>query len=151
GGGVRRPAVTSYYDRPIVKSPVWAPEIAWYFFAGGLAGASASLALAARLAGNEPLRRSASLVSAAALSVCPRLLIDDLGRPERFLHMLRVMRPTSPMSVGIWILTPFGASAPTAAVLDRTGRLPIVQRAAEVTAGLLGPAMATYTAVLVGT
>ena len=57
--------VDSYYGRPIVKAPVWEPEIAWYFFAGGLAGGSASLALAARLAGNEPLRRSASLVAAA--------------------------------------------------------------------------------------
>jgi formate-dependent nitrite reductase membrane component NrfD len=143
--------VESYYGRPIVKPPVWEPTIAWYFFAGGLAGGSASLALAARVAGNEPLRRSASLVAAAATAVCPPLLISDLGRPERFHHMLRVLRPTSPMSVGTWILTPFGAAATTAALLDRTGRLRGLQRAAETVAGALGPAMSTYTAVLVGT
>jgi hypothetical protein len=143
--------VGSYYGRPIVKPPVWEPEIAWYFFAGGLAGGSASLALAARLAGNEPLRRSASTVAAVAAAVCPPLLIKDLGRPERFLNMLRVLRPTSPMSVGTWILTPFGAMATSSAVLDRAGRLPLLQRTAEVAAGALGPAMSTYTAVLVST
>ena len=82
--------VQSYYGRPIVKPPVWAAEVAWYLFAGGLAGGSATLALAARLAGNEPLRRSASLVAGAAASACAPLLITDLGRPERFLNMLRV-------------------------------------------------------------
>jgi formate-dependent nitrite reductase membrane component NrfD len=145
------PGVSSYYGRPIVKPPVWEPAVAWYLFAGGLAGASASLALAARLAGNEPLRRSASLVSGAAASTCAPLLISDLGRPERFLHMLRVLRPTSPMSVGTWIVAAFGPNAGTAVLLDRTGRLPLVQRAAETVAGALGTAMSTYTAVLVST
>jgi formate-dependent nitrite reductase membrane component NrfD len=143
--------VKSYYGRPIVKPPVWEPLIAWYIFTGGLAGASASLALAARLAGNEPLRRSASLVSAAATAVCPPLLITDLGRPERFLNMLRVFKPTSPMSVGTWILTAFGTAATSAGALDRVGRFPYLQRTAEGVAGALGPAMSTYTAVLVST
>ena len=37
------------------------------------------------------------------------LLIVDLGRPMRFLHMLRVFKPTSPLSVGSYILSPFSA------------------------------------------
>src|SRR5438105_301004 len=92
---VRRPAVTAphtegYYGRPIVKPPVWKQEIGWYLFTGGLAGASSTLALGARMAGNERLARSSTLLATAGLMVSPALLVKDLGRPERFLNMLRV-------------------------------------------------------------
>ena len=40
--------IRTYYDQPVIRRPVWTWEIPWYFFAGGLAGASAPLALAAR-------------------------------------------------------------------------------------------------------
>ena len=45
----------SYYGRPILKEPVWQPEIPCYFFTGGLAGASSILHVAAKLAGNVTL------------------------------------------------------------------------------------------------
>jgi formate-dependent nitrite reductase membrane component NrfD len=140
--------VRSYHGRPVLKAPVWTWEIPWYFFAGGLAGASAVLAAAARLAGNEPLARAARRAGLAGTAVSPFLLISDLGRPERFHHMLRVFKPTSPMSVGTWVLTGFGPSAAGSAVLAELGWFPRLQRTAEVTAGALGPVMATYTAVL---
>ena len=127
-------------------------EIAWYFFAGGLAGAL-GLAGPGGRAWPATSRCAArpSLVAGGRGRVCPPLLISDLGRPERFLNMLRVFRPTSPMSVGTWILAPFGAAATTAAAA-RPGRAGcrLLQRAAEGVAGVLGPAMSTYTAVLVG-
>jgi formate-dependent nitrite reductase membrane component NrfD len=139
----------SYYGRPYLKTPVWKPEVAGYFWVGGLAGASATLALAARLAGNRRLHRSALGAALAGSVISPALLIEDLGRPERFLNMLRVFKPTSPMSVGSWVLAGFGTATGGAAVSEFTGLLRPLGRLAEVVAAALGPALATYTGVLV--
>ncbi len=139
----------SYYGQPIIKEPVWTWEIPFYFFTGGLAGASAGLALGASLGGNEKLARVARLAALAGATASPVLLIMDLGRPERFYNMLRVFKPTSPMSVGTWILSAFGPAAGVAAMSDLLGIFPKTGRAAEVVAAALGPALATYTAVLV--
>jgi formate-dependent nitrite reductase membrane component NrfD len=141
--------VRSYYGRAVLKEPVWTWEIPWYFFAGGLAGASSGLAVAARLAGNDELARRALLAALGGASVSPPLLIMDLGRPGRFYNMLRVVKPTSPMNVGTWILTAFGSSAGLAALSDVLGVFPRLGRFSEWSAALLGPALATYTAVLV--
>jgi hypothetical protein len=139
----------SYYGRPVLKQPVWKPYIAWYFFTGGLAGASSTLALAAGLVGNRRLARSSLLASFAGIAVSGPLLVVDLGRPARFANMLRVAKPTSPMSVGSWLLAAFGPASAVAAASDLTGRLPRLGRASTLLAGALGPAVATYTAVLV--
>jgi hypothetical protein len=139
----------SYYGRPIIKEPVWTWEVPWYFFAGGVAGASASLGLAARLAGNDRLARSAWAVAGVGGTAGVPLLVSDLGRPERFLYMLRMFKVTSPLSVGSWILAAMGPAAAGAVVSDRLGIFPRLGRAAEVVAGLLGPGLATYTAALV--
>ena len=141
--------VRSYYGRPVLKEPTWTWEIPAYLFAGGLAGASADLALVARLSGNDALARSALLAALAGVSVSPPLLISDLGRPARFLNMLRVFKPTSPMSVGTWILSSFGPAAGLAAVSEVFGIFPRLGRVAEGVAALLGPGLSTYTAVLV--
>ncbi len=98
----------SYYDIPILKRPVWTPEIAYYFFLGGLSGGSYMLArVAERLGGQRyrSLTRAGTAVATAALLPCPILLIVDLGDPRRFHHMLRVFKPRSPMSLGSWVLT----------------------------------------------
>jgi len=97
----------SYYGRPVLKEPVWKWEVPAYLFTGGLSGASSVLSFAAALFGNRKLSRTALYVGAAADAVSGPLLISDLGRPERFHHMLRVAKPTSPMSVGTWLLTAF--------------------------------------------
>jgi Polysulphide reductase, NrfD len=141
-------APASYYGRPVLKAPVWSEEIPWYFFAGGMAGASAPLALAASLAHNRPLARAASAVALAGVAVSPPLLISDLGRPERFLNMLRVFKPTSPMNMGTWILTAFGPAAALGAGREMLGLLPRAGRAGQVGAAVLGPVLSTYTAVL---
>ena len=138
-----------YYGRPILKPHVWKPVIAAYFAVGGLAGASSVLAAAADLAGNRRLARTASLTSAAAFAACPPLLIYDLGRPERFVNMLRVLKPTSPMSVGTWTLAAASAAQVTAAAARSPGRSRGSGRAAQLVAAALGPVMATYTGVLV--
>ncbi|WP_298444843.1 NrfD/PsrC family molybdoenzyme membrane anchor subunit [Gordonia sp. (in: high G+C Gram-positive bacteria)] len=151
----------SYYDRPIVKPPPWENPIGAYLFLGGLAGASAMLAAGAELTGNEVLRRNSRLSALGAVSLGAVALVIDLGRPERFLNMLRTLKLSSPMSVGSWILSGFSAFAGVAAVaeVDRMTqrRLPLgplrsllnfVERPAGVAAGLFGPPLAAYTAVL---
>jgi formate-dependent nitrite reductase membrane component NrfD len=139
----------SYYGRPIVKEPTWTWEIPAYFFTGGLAGASAVLSSAARVSGNETLARRALYIGAAADLVSPLLLISDLGRPERFHHMLRVVKVTSPMNLGSWILLVNGGATTTAAALQLLGKWKPLRVAASVLAALAGPPLATYTGVLV--
>jgi formate-dependent nitrite reductase membrane component NrfD len=138
----------SYYGRPVLKEPVWKPEIPFYLFVGGLGGASAVLSLAARAAGYRRLARRTLFVGAGADAVSPVLLVSDLGRPERFLNMLRVFKLTSPMSVGSWVLALSGTASGAAAACELAGRLPRMMLAAETTAAALGPALSTYTALL---
>ena len=139
----------SYYGRPVIKEPVWLPEIPVYFFFGGLAGASSVLHAGARLAGNDRLARTSLFIGAAGDLAGPPLLIADLGRPERFLNMFRVFKVTSPMSVGSWVLLVSSGASSTAAALELLGRMPRVKSAAEAVAAFFGPALATYTGTLV--
>jgi formate-dependent nitrite reductase membrane component NrfD len=139
----------SYYGRPIVKQPTWTWEIPTYFFTGGLAGASAVLSSAAKITGNEKLSRTALYVGAAADMVSPLLLISDLGRPERFHHMLRVVKPTSPMNLGSWVLLVSGGASTTAALLQLLDKWKPVRLAASIVAAVAGPPLATYTGVLI--
>jgi Polysulfide reductase len=139
----------SYYGRPVIKEPTWTWEIPLYLFAGGLGGASAVLSLASRVAGNERLAKTTLYVSAASDVVSAPLLISDLGRPERFHHMLRVFKPTSPMSVGSWVLFVSGGASSTAALLELLGWLKPVKYAAEAVCAFFGPPLSTYTGALV--
>jgi formate-dependent nitrite reductase membrane component NrfD len=141
--------VSSYYGRPIVKEPTWTPEVPWYFFTGGIAGASALLHGFARLTGNERLARTSLFVGAAADVVSPMLLISDLGRPERFLNMLRVFKVTSPMSVGSWILFFSGGASNTAAALELLGIAKPVKLLAEGVSFAAGGPLSTYTGTLI--
>jgi hypothetical protein len=141
--------IRSYHGQPVLKEPIWTWEIPCYFFTGGLAGASAGLAYGAGLRGNQVLARRAWDAAATGVLLSPALLISDLGRPERFLHMLRMFKVTSPMSVGTWILSASGATTTLAALNQRTGRFPRLARAARPAAALLGLPLATYTGALV--
>ncbi len=146
---VPEPEFESYYGRQIIKTPTWkTPDVPLYLFLGGLAGGSALLAegAAARgLPGLERVTRGATAAGAAAGTVA---LVHDLGRPERFLYMLRVFKPTSPLSVGSFILAPFGGLSSVALASHLTGRLPRLGRAAGLGAAVFGPPLATYTAAL---
>lgn len=140
---------TSYYGRPVIKAPVWHPEIGVYFFVGGMAGASTLLAAAARREGNDVLADRALFIALAGVTASPLLLIKDLGVPMRFHHMLRVFKVTSPMSLGTWLLNGAGVSTGVAAGCRVLGILPRLQRTAETAAALLGPGVSTYTSVLI--
>jgi formate-dependent nitrite reductase membrane component NrfD len=146
---VPRAEFRSYYGRPVLKEPVWrAPDVPGYLFLGGLAGASSLLAAFAQLAGDRELSRAAKVGAAGAIGLSAVALVHDLGRPERFLNMLRVVKVTSPMSVGSWLLAAYGPAAGAAAVCAVTGRLPKAGAAATIGAAALGPGVATYTAAL---
>ena len=144
------PTFRSYYGRPILHEPVWrSPEIPGYLYLGGLAGASSVIALGAGLTRRPHLARSGKLAAAAGVGLSLLALVHDLGRPGRFLNMLRVLKPTSPMSVGSWLLAGYAPMAAAAAGSELTGLAPVVGNAATVGAALLGPAVASYTGALV--
>lgn len=138
-----QPRASTYYDLPIVKPAPWKWYVPAYFYAGGVAGAAASLAAALEVAGREQaLARRLHWIAAGGEVLGGALLIADLGRPARFHHMLRVVRPTSPMNVGTWILSASGATSAIALVWPG--------RAAGVASGITGALLTTYTGVLIG-
>ena len=150
---------TSYYGRPVVKASPWENDIPAYFFLGGLAAGSSLLAAGADLRDLPKLRRSARIAALAAGAAGSAALIHDLGRPARFLNMLRTAKPTSPMSLGTWVLAVFGPAASLAGAAEIAAmlpvRVPIASRLLEIgarPAGLFAaafaPALASYTGVL---
>jgi formate-dependent nitrite reductase membrane component NrfD len=146
----------TYYGLPVLKEPVWKWFIPAYFFTGGLAGACGVLGAAAQAAGGrgtDDLVRRCRLAATAGIGASAALLIADLGRPARFLYMLRVFRPTSPMNMGTWIVSGFGAAAGLAAVPAVWPRTPRALRrtadAAGYAAGALGLPLVGYTGVLI--
>ncbi|WP_157592505.1 polysulfide reductase NrfD [Solirubrobacter soli] len=145
-----RPELVPAQERPIIKPPVWTPEIPLYFYVGGLAGGSAGFGLLSGLRGEDAIARRAWGLALAGSAVSPALLISDLGVPSRFLNMLRMVKVTSPMSIGSWVLAGFGtATAPAALHAFTRGRLGAFGTAAQVTSGLLGLPLSAYTAALI--
>lgn len=147
-----------YYGVPLLKEPQWKPEVPVYFFVGGAAGAAAVIANMASWPGDDrELVRSARWIAAGGGALSSALLIKDLGMPSRFLNMLRVFKPQSPMSMGAWTLSAFSSFSAAAAfanlMRERMGPS-IAIRLAENTSGLLATAtglvMSSYTGVLIG-
>ena len=165
GGGERRmvPDATfsSYYGRPVVKASPWQADIPAYLFLGGVAAGSAMLGAGGDLTGRPGLRRAGRLAAVGAIGASFVALVHDLGKPSRFANMLRVAKPTSPMSVGTWILSGFAplVGVAGAAELVPAERMPrglrgpsrLLRRGARpagVASALVAPAVASYTAVL---
>lgn len=150
---------TSYYGRPVVKASPWEADIPAYLFFGGLAAGSSLLGAGADLSGRPTLRRAGRLAALGSLSISMLALVHDLGRPARFVNMLRVVKPTSPMSVGTWVLTAYGPGAAVAGAAEVARLLPVsfgvagrllefAARPAGLAAAAIAPAVAAYTAVL---
>jgi hypothetical protein len=147
---VPEPEFESYYGKQIIKTPTWkTPDVPVYLFLGGIAGSSALLAEGAAMSKLPALERVARVAAASGAGLGTVFLIHDLGRPARFLNMLRVFKVTSPLSVGSFILAPFSTFATVAAASHVTGRLPRLGRLAGVGAAAFGPPLATYTAALI--
>lgn len=150
---------SSYYGRPIVKPAPWTWEIPSYLYLGGLAAGSALVASGAEMTGRRELQRNARFVALGALGGSTAALIADLGKPSRFLNMMRTVKLTSPMSVGSWILAGFGTFSGIAAtsevmrfVVPKDVPLqelwPVGDRLASIGAGMFAAPLAAYTAVL---
>jgi formate-dependent nitrite reductase membrane component NrfD len=147
----------TYYGRPLLKESVWGIDIPLYYFVGGAAGAALALGAAVQLAceahESRDLRRFSATchwIGIIGSTLGAALLIHDLGKPLRFLHMMRVFRPSSPMNMGVWILA---GSAPTAIAtglfLNRGGLLGRIGEITGYTSGVFGAGLACYTGVLV--
>ena len=152
---------TSYYGRPVVKASPWERDIPAYLFLGGLAGGSSLLAAGAQATDRPSLRTTSRLGALAAISLSFAALVHDLGKPARFVNMLRVAKPTSPMSMGTWVLTVYGPMVGLAGAAELRPYLPRALRngvlgrllggaatPAGALAALAAPAVASYTAVL---
>ena len=114
-------APKSYYDVPMLKPPVWKWEIATYFFLGGLSAGAYLLARMASRFGSKrykDIEEAGILIAAIAFVPCAPLLIRDLGDWKRFHYMLRVFKPKSPMNLGTWVLTGYGAFVTLAALKE---------------------------------
>ncbi|MDT4948242.1 MAG: hypothetical protein QOJ37_837 [Pseudonocardiales bacterium] len=169
GGGDGAPVVpdakfSSYYGRPVLKAAPWEKDIPAYLFLGGLAAGSSLLAAGADVTNRPALRRSGRLGALGAITLSLAALVHDLGKPSRFLNMLRVAKPTSPMSMGTWILSLYGPAAGIAGaaelvalaprwvdrLLPRWARwlLTFLSTPAGFSAAAIAPAVASYTSVL---
>lgn len=167
GGGRREaPAVpdaefSSYYGQPIVKVVPWDHKISAYLFVGGIAGTSGIIQAGAAATGNAVLQRNSRLVAMTTVALSGVALVADLGRPERFLNMLRTVKLTSPMSVGTWILSGYATFAGVTTASEVLRLLPArgpVTALTRVTDALgtpstigqaaFGAPLAAYTAVL---
>ena len=155
------PRKPGYYGQPVVRPPVWTWEIPIYLFIGGLGGMSAVIAFNALLFHHFDVARTAMWVAAIASMLSPILLILDLGRPRLFLHMLRVFKPQSAMSMGAWILAAFGTCVVPGLIALEFQRFHVfsgaIDQTIQVATGILifgsaisGMLLATYTGVLIG-
>jgi hypothetical protein len=139
----------SYYGRPILKVTRWRePHLPAYLFLGELSGGAAMLGAAAAATGRPALARAGRLAAAAAAYAGAAFLTAELGRPERFLNMLRVAKPTSPMSMGSWTLAAHSGLVTAAAASSVTGLLPGLGAAAGAASAVTGPVLAAYPGVL---
>jgi len=149
---------TGYYGIPLLKPPAWTWEVPLYFFVGGAAASAAVVGAIADYTGaDRSLVRDARWIAAAGSILSPALLIADLGRPERFLAMLRVFKPQSPMSVGVWTLLGFSGGAAAAAFATLLERrygpsLPVrvLENAGQAASLAFGLPFSNYTGVLIG-
>ena len=132
---------------PIINAPVWTWEVPLYFWFGGVAAVSSFVAMAADAVGDHASAAVARKVTLATILPGAPLLVLDLGRPLRFLHMLRIFKVRSPMSMGSWCLSGFSGAAATAVLADLASR-PRIARALGVPTAVLGVYLGSYTGVL---
>ena len=142
-----RAAAPAGVQGPMIKGPVWTWEIPVYMWAGGIAAGSSFVALACDLAGDHRSAVIARRVALGAVLPAPLLLIADLGRPGRFLNMLRIVKPRSPMNTGAWCLVAFSGTLTGAVGADMLGR-PRTAKTLGALTSVLGGYLGSYTGAL---
>ena len=150
-------AENGYYGVPLLKEPQWKPEVPIYFFVGGAAGSAAVIgSMAGFLSNDELLITRARWLAAGGGVLSGALLTKDLGRPARFLNMLRVFKLQSPMNVGAWTLTAFSTFSAAAAFANYMRRqlnstpVLVLESIGGLLSAVTGLGMASYTGVLIG-
>ena len=112
---------SNYATKPVTKAPAWHGLVAWDMLLNGM---TTGLFLVAALSELVAPDRFAAVAQAAYPVALLLLLVDllclvlDLGDPLRFHHMLRVFKPSAPMSLGTWCLTIFAVPLTVAAALS---------------------------------
>lgn len=126
--GEQRATIPTYYDRPMLKAPHWEWNVVTYLFLGGIMGGLGLIQMLARtqLKSERKLKRTVRITSFALAAANPAILISHLGRPERFLNMLRIVKFKSPMSLGTWGLVLYSGAAGANVVRELAvqGRIP---------------------------
>ncbi len=147
-GSLNEDLQPTYFGQPMLKRPHWGWNVISYLFVGGIMGGCGMLVAlcdGSRDAGDRRLARNAKYLSLLLAGVCPILLISHLGRPERFLNMLRIVKFKSPMSLGVWGLLGFSGAAGINALAALRGKR---ARLLNLPQALLGGFIAGYTGVL---
>jgi formate-dependent nitrite reductase membrane component NrfD len=143
---ISEPQPITYYDRPLLKKPHWDWNVITYLFLGGVMGGSGLVASLAQRSEDKALERTSRYLSVPLAMACPALLISHLGRPERFLNMMRIVKFRSAMSLGVWGLIGYSgfATLNAAAMLARRNVNPL----SSAMQALFGGFIMTYTGVL---
>jgi protein NrfD len=144
----------TYYGRASIKPAPWDPLVPIYVFLAGTAGGAAVVGAAARAGlgrDGTAIARNAHFLGLAGSLLGAPLLVADLKTPRRWYNMLRIFRPTSPMSIGSFVLTGFGgitALGSLAALASRRQGGGLAADLMLAPAAVTGTLMATYTASL---
>lgn len=116
-----------YATRRVTKPPNWHELVAFDMLFNNMTTGLFLVAAAGDLMSRPafgPLTRLAYPMALLFLTIDLACLVLDLGHRFRFHHMLRVFKPSSPMSLGTWSLTaysiPLGLLA-TIEILERVG------------------------------
>ncbi|MGO9922530.1 MAG: NrfD/PsrC family molybdoenzyme membrane anchor subunit [Isosphaeraceae bacterium] len=97
-----------YLSQDITKVPGWHGLVAWDLLFNNLTTGLFLFTAVGELAWPGllgPVAKAAYPVALVFLLTDLLMLVSDLGDPLRFHHMLRVFKPSSPMSLGTWSLT----------------------------------------------
>jgi formate-dependent nitrite reductase membrane component NrfD len=150
--GEQRASIPTYYDRPMLKAPHWEWNVVTYLFLGGIMGGLGLIQLLSRRDSESErrLRRSARYTSFVLAAANPGILITHLGRPERFLNMMRIVKVKSPMSLGVWGLVAYSGAAGVNVMRELAidGRIPRWLR--FFAPGIMAPAQAIIGAFISG-
>ncbi len=100
----------NYYGIPPIKHAHWTWQIPVYFWIGGIGAGTHLFSTVAQLLGHEDeaMKRVSRYTVLVTMILSPIFLIWDLGRPERFFNMMRILKLRSPMSTQSWSLIIFG-------------------------------------------
>jgi hypothetical protein len=108
GNDPTRAIEPGYLSQDVTKVPGWHGLVAWDVLFNNLTTGLYLFAAVGELATPALLGHVAKLAYPVALVFLLTdllLLVSDLGDPLRFHHMLRICKPSSPMSLGTWSLT----------------------------------------------